>query len=103
MHGRQHPSARLRARRHPHPRGPPRRSRPVAAAVACLQRVLWTALGTEGRATGGAGGDGGNLGALLRRRRRSEEHTSELQSLMRISYDVFCLKKKNKAKKNTRT
>src|SRR3546814_3726155 len=28
--------------------------------------------------------------------RRSEEHTSELQSLMRISYAVFCLKKKNK-------
>src|SRR3546814_6780462 len=28
------------------------------------------------------------------RRRRSEEHTSELQSLMRISYAVFCLKKK---------
>src|SRR3546814_3222512 len=28
-------------------------------------------------------------------RRRSEEHTSELQSLMRISYAVFCLKKKN--------
>src|SRR3546814_2804969 len=33
---------------------------------------------------------------------RSEEHTSELQSLMRISYAVFCLKKKNKKKrKNT--
>src|SRR3546814_3300593 len=31
-------------------------------------------------------------------KRRSEEHTSELQSLMRISYAVFCLKKK---KKNT--
>src|SRR3546814_5988402 len=31
-------------------------------------------------------------GALL----RSEEHTSELQSLMRISYAVFCLKKKNR-------
>src|SRR3546814_9164521 len=30
------------------------------------------------------------------RDRRSEEHTSELQSLMRISYAVFCLKKKNK-------
>src|SRR3546814_2414847 len=30
-----------------------------------------------------------------RRKRRSEEHTSELQSLMRISYAVFCLKKKN--------
>src|SRR3546814_9534188 len=29
---------------------------------------------------------------------RSEEHTSELQSLMRISYAVFCLKKKNKKK-----
>src|SRR3546814_9030570 len=29
-------------------------------------------------------------------RLRSEEHTSELQSLMRISYAVFCLKKKNK-------
>src|SRR3546814_8973163 len=33
--------------------------------------------------------------------RRSEEHTSELQSLMRISYAVFCLKKKNKQKHNT--
>src|SRR3546814_1538372 len=31
-----------------------------------------------------------------RPRSRSEEHTSELQSLMRISYAVFCLKKKNK-------
>src|SRR3546814_1602964 len=30
------------------------------------------------------------------RQRRSEEHTSELQSLMRISYAVFCLKKKKK-------
>src|SRR3546814_4660406 len=30
--------------------------------------------------------------------RRSEEHTSELQSLMRISYDVLCLKKKIKIK-----
>src|SRR3546814_1600481 len=32
-------------------------------------------------------------------RRRSEEHASELQSLMRISYAVFCLKKKNNNKK----
>src|SRR3546814_7631482 len=42
---------------------------------------------------------GGAWGWLLchpkaRRRPRSEEHTSELQSLMRISYAVFCLKKK---------
>src|SRR3546814_3441371 len=36
--------------------------------------------------------------------RRSEEHTSELQSLMRISYAVFCLKKKkNKNKNNNHT
>src|SRR3546814_1827710 len=33
------------------------------------------------------------------RSRRSEEHTSELQSLMRISYAVFCLKKKNNTNK----
>src|SRR3546814_2339603 len=32
--------------------------------------------------------------------RRSEEHTSELQSLMRISYAVFCLKKKKKTQKH---
>src|SRR3546814_10638245 len=49
---------------------------------------------------------------VLRRRRRvrsdlqeingrSEEHTSELQSLMRISYAVFCLKKKNRKKHTT--
>src|SRR3546814_5283311 len=33
-------------------------------------------------------------GAVVARSSRSEEHTSELQSLMRISYAVFCLKKK---------
>src|SRR3546814_4405423 len=33
---------------------------------------------------------------------RSEEHTSELQSLMRISYAVFCLKKKNKTMTNAK-
>src|SRR3546814_3236946 len=36
-------------------------------------------------------------------RERSEEHTSELQSLMRISYAVFCLKKKNDYKNITTT
>src|SRR3546814_7265211 len=36
--------------------------------------------------------------SAARKTRRSEEHTSELQSLMRISYAVFCLKKKNKKK-----
>src|SRR3546814_1771368 len=41
-----------------------------------------------------AGEFGEALGPALHR--RSEEHTSELQSLMRISYAVFCLKQKNK-------
>src|SRR3546814_8885448 len=39
--------------------------------------------------------------APLRWRYRSEEHTSELQSLMRISYAVFCLKKKQLNKRKT--
>src|SRR3546814_3090482 len=43
--------------------------------------------------TDGIDGSEGNAGALSG---RSEEHTSELQSLMRISYAVFCLKKKKK-------
>src|SRR3546814_5896512 len=37
--------------------------------------------------------------AITRRRLRSEEHTSELQSLMRTSYAVFCLKKKTNIRK----
>src|SRR3546814_10706074 len=37
----------------------------------------------------------------LRGQRRSEEHTSELQSLMRISYAVFCLKKKTHTNSQT--
>src|SRR3546814_2702667 len=45
---------------------------------------------TDGARPGWAAGrDGDRSGS------RSEEHTSELQSLMRISYAVFCLKKKN--------
>src|SRR3546814_6360048 len=38
--------------------------------------------------------DDADLGQRRDAAARSEEHTSELQSLMRISYDVFCLKKK---------
>src|SRR3546814_9795095 len=37
---------------------------------------------------------------VIAQRNRSEEHTSELQSLMRISYAVFCLKKKKKTSYN---
>src|SRR3546814_2566561 len=43
-------------------------------------------------------GDGGYFDVTVF---RSEEHTSELQSLMRISYAVFCLKKKKNNKKHT--
>src|SRR3546814_4669384 len=43
---------------------------------------------------------GGQLYRHGEYRRRSEEHTSELQSLMRISYAVFCLKKKKQQQTN---
>src|SRR3546814_2245104 len=48
---------------------------PFAIPVICLRAILAPDIGEE----------------------RSEEHTSELQSLMRISYAVFCLKKKNQS------
>src|SRR3546814_10556964 len=51
-------------------------------------RRSWRGAGLRSGATRGGGGP------------RSEEHTSELQSLMRISYAVFCLKKK-KTRHNT--
>src|SRR3546814_8271092 len=51
--------------------------------------------GALGRQLPAAGQPAGRLQLVrLGQRRRSEEHTSELQSLMRISYAVFCLKKK---------
>src|SRR3546814_2550140 len=53
-------------------------------------------LGMDVGLHGGTGSAVDKSGILARRgRRRSEEHTSELQSLMRISYAVFCLKKTN--------
>src|SRR3546814_4918710 len=54
------------------------------------------------RAVGGAAVRGRAQFHRLDAARRSEEHTSELQSLMRISYAVFCLKKKNNNIKNTK-
>src|SRR3546814_1740597 len=69
----------------------------------------------QGRRTRPAGGDHGDRGRRRRAQRladdrrerraprRSEEHTSELQSLMRISYAVFCLKKKKANRKSQTT
>src|SRR3546814_1443841 len=84
-------------------RRPPRSTRTdTLFPYTTLFRSDRAGLAVFGRATGDASGrhnsllppDGG------RRSRqgdvRSEEHTSELQSLMRISYAVFCLKKKKK-------
>src|SRR3546814_7983717 len=60
------------------------------------------------RPGGGRGGIGGHAGlheateprpVIASALSRSEEHTSELQSLMRISYAVFCLKKKKEPNK----
>src|SRR3546814_4368966 len=63
---------------------------PVAPAlIVQATRILARAAGSQGMA-GGQAIDCESVGV------RSEEHTSELQSLMRISYAVFCLKKKNK-------
>src|SRR3546814_14067767 len=72
----------------------------VPASHDCLVRFFSTLVARRFRARGAIGG------CRRRRRRfsslanlgqaRSEEHTSELQSLMRISYAVFCLKKKTK-------
>src|SRR3546814_3923244 len=52
----------------------------------------------ERRAFAIAGPDTDHVDATVRP--RSEEHTSELQSLMRISYAVFCLKNKNSIKRH---
>src|SRR3546814_11381715 len=71
------------------PAGLPRRRLPHGPAGALLRHP----------APGRRAGHRGRVGGLPRRGgdaalSRSEEHTSELQSLMRISYAVFCLKKK---------
>src|SRR3546814_5265334 len=55
--------------------------------------LLFCPLGGEMTDDGGQGLEYLRLGDVFKI--RSEEHTSELQSLMRISYAVFCLKKKN--------
>src|SRR3546814_3488473 len=60
-------------------------------APALLRACIFRSCRAEQRASENVG-----IECIGARRNRSEEHTSELQSLMRISYAVFCLKKKKK-------
>src|SRR3546814_10364697 len=72
--------------------------RPAGARLepGCVRRRVRSAqVGLGGDHRDGAGGDVVVVGQHALEG-RSEEHTSELQSLMRISYAVFCLKKKKK-------
>src|SRR3546814_1424580 len=83
----------------------------LAAAEALVVQVL-TAAGTSADnaksvaaaliAAEADGQSGHGLSRVAAYAGRSEEHTSELQSLMRISYAVFCLKKKKTTKYATR-
>src|SRR3546814_3403530 len=78
------------------------RQRKVAHAAEQIARGAFARdIGGEGRRIELMLGDQHPRGEAVRRvagqdRDRSEEHTSELQSLMRISYAVFCLKKKTR-------
>src|SRR3546814_7678633 len=83
------PGARLRAGRG---QGLP----PVGPRPARARRARRGSLARRDGGTRLRGVRGGLLGGVARAG-RSEEHTSELQSLMRISYAVFCLKKKRKS------
>src|SRR3546814_6004193 len=63
-----------------------------AAVLVAGPRLRQRAAGDGPRQPGSGPGAGRRTGALQREAPRSEEHTSELQSLMRNSYAVFCLK-----------
>src|SRR3546814_2336495 len=75
----------------------PARSSPLREAAGLFLRNPTGMIGAEGEGTFARPClDDQIVGLLAARQGRSEEHTSELQSLMRSSYAVFCLKKKNK-------
>src|SRR3546814_4141003 len=77
-----------------------RRNRSAHARAIAIQHGLCSREAGERPATFASGnGRHTELGGHC----RSEEHTSELQSLMRISYAVFCLKKKKQQTKNSYT
>src|SRR3546814_7254756 len=66
----------------------------IGRVVAKLDRAGDAAVGAAVSDVAEAGADIGSIDYRVEPPSRSEEHTSELQSLMRISYAVFCLKKK---------
>src|SRR3546814_7563972 len=75
---------------------------PSSSPSAPGSRSTWPPSSTNGSATSqGRKSNDANPPARAAPISRSEEHTSELQSLMRISYAVFCLKKKKKQKQYT--
>src|SRR3546814_1795917 len=80
-------------RQHRGPRFPDRRALPqkIERVGRPALAALWRSGSVVGRFANWRGENG-----------RSEEHTSELQSLMRISYAVFCLKKKTNQTTNTK-
>src|SRR3546814_8779465 len=76
--------------------------RPRARARAVVRALARRGRGLHGRrAVHAVAADAAAAQRAVDRTARSEEHTSELQSLMRISYAVFCLKKKNHSRSNT--
>src|SRR3546814_7017026 len=68
------------------------RKAPITASAAFIQPGMTSSVTLRKEALGQP------TRSASQRQGRSEEHTSELQSLMRNSYAVFCLKKKNKTK-----
>src|SRR3546814_17232683 len=74
---------------------------PKVVAVGGAQRHQFARAEGRDHSVSGDRGTGGrqDAGRFRQRLVRSEEHTSELQSLMRISYAVFCLKNKKTRKK----
>src|SRR3546814_8432081 len=81
----------------PHPKGPPHVALPALRCLPGIDAVLGVDVAAQPALVLAAGHlrravAAGHLGHAAD---RSEEHTSELQSLMRNSYAVFCLKKKN--------
>src|SRR3546814_6330083 len=69
----------------------------TAYCMAICRRYIWQAISRRARSGLGSTNPASTVSVHTAERvkcSRSEEHTSELQSLMRISYAVFCLKKK---------